>query len=72
MINKIIQDGKSEFEKITDYKRLKYTIRKNTAEKYIHLIKNEKNYLKKCSLTIKKYLEIKKELKKIDTQYSLF
>lgn len=72
MINKIIQEGKSEFEKTTDYKRLKYNVRKNIAEKYAYSIKNEKRYLKKCSLTIKKYLEIKKELKKIDTKYSLF
>lgn len=72
MKNKIIYEGKSEYEKITNHKRLKSTVRKNITEKYSDLIKNEKNYFKKCRLTVKKYLEIKKELKKIDTQYSLF
>lgn len=72
MKNKFIHEGKSEYEKITAYKKVLYTIRKNTAKKYAVLIRNEKNYFKKCSLTIKKYLEIKKELRKIDTKYSLF
>jgi hypothetical protein len=72
MKNKIIHKGKSEFEKITDYVRLRYKVRKNTAEKYADLIKSEKNYFKKCKLIVKKYLEIRKELRKIDTQYSLF
>lgn len=69
---KIIHQGKSEFEKITDYMRLRYNVRKNTAKKYSDLIKSEKNYFAKCRLIVKKYLEIRKELRKIDTQYSLF
>lgn len=72
MKNKIIHQGKSEFEKIIDYIRLRYTVRKNTAAKYADLIKSEKNHIKKCKLIVKKYLEIRKELRKIDTQYSLF
>ncbi len=47
MKNKIIYEGKSEYEKNTDYKRVKYTVRKNVAEKYSHLIKNEKSYFNK-------------------------
>jgi len=72
MKNKIIHEGKSLYEKSTDYKRVEYTVRKNIVEKYSDLIKDEKKYFKKCKLIVKKYLEIRKELKKIDTQYSLF
>lgn len=72
MNNRIIQEGKTKYEAITNYKRLKYIVRKNCAEKYADLIKNEKKYFKKCSLIIKKHLEIREELRKIDTNYSVF
>jgi hypothetical protein len=72
MNNKIIYEGKSNYDSITDYKRLKHIVRKNSAEKYSVLIKNEKNYFKKCRLIVKKYLEIKEELRKMDTNYSIF
>ena len=72
MSNKLIYQGIKSYKKSKEYKQKKHEIYKKINNKYRILINNERSFIKRFLLFIKKKKELRNKLDKIDAKHILF